>query len=155
MKKLLLIHLLLIFPIILFAQSKKITGTVIDENNMLLPGASILVKGQNIGSSTDFDGNFSIDVPEAGEILVVSYLGYVTKELVIGNKVSFTIQLVIDTNNTLDEIIVVGYGSQRKSDVTGSVASVNVDDVAAAQNRTVDALLQGRAAGTSSTYRSY
>ena len=75
MKKLLLIHLLLIFPIILFAQSKKITGTVIDENNMLLPGASILVKGQNIGSSTDFDGNFSIDVPEAGEILVVSYLG--------------------------------------------------------------------------------
>jgi len=151
MKNFLLIHFLLIFPIILFAQSKKITGTVVDENNMLLPGASILVKGQNIGSSTDFDGKFSLNVPETAETLVVSYLGYITKELVIGNKVTFTIQLVVDTNNSLDEIIVVGYGSQLKSDVTGSVASVNVDDVAAAQNRTVDALLQGRAAGVQVT----
>ena len=151
MKNFLLIHFLLIFPIILFAQSKKITGTVVDENNMLLPGASILVKGQNIGSSTDFDGKFSLNVPETAETLVVSYLGYITKELVIGNKVTFTIELVVDTNNSLDEIIVVGYGSQLKSDVTGSVASVNVDDVAAAQNRTVDALLQGRAAGVQVT----
>ena len=63
MKFFLLIHLLLIFPIILFAQSKEITGTVVGENNMLLPGASILVKGQNIGSSTDFDGKFSLNVP--------------------------------------------------------------------------------------------
>ena len=63
MKKNRLIHLLLIFPIILFAQSKAITGTVVDENKMPLPGASILVKGLNIGSSTDFDGNFSLNVP--------------------------------------------------------------------------------------------
>ena len=150
MKKFLLIHLLLIFPIILFAQSKEITGTVVGENNMLLPGASILVKGQNIGSATDFDGKFSLNVPETAETLVVSYLGYITKELVIGNQITFDIQLQIDANS-LDEIIVVGYGTQRKSDITGAVTSVKVDDVAVAQNRTVDALLQGRAAGVQVT----
>ena len=151
MKKNRLIHLLLIFPMILFAQSKAITGTVIDENKMPLPGVSILIKDLKIGSYTDFDGLFSLTVPEAGKILVFSYLGYITKELVIGNKGTFNIQLEIDTNNTLEEIVVVGYGSQRKSDITGSVASVKVDDIAAAQNSTVDALLQGRAAGVQVT----
>ena len=150
MKKNRLIHLLLIFPIILFAQSKAITGTVVDENKMPLPGASILVKGLNIGSSTDFDGNFSLNVPETGEVLVVSYLGYMTKELVIGKNLTFNIQLDIDTN-TLDEIVVVGYGTQRKSDITGSVTSVKVDAIAVAQNSTIDALLQGRAAGVQVT----
>jgi TonB-linked SusC/RagA family outer membrane protein len=151
MKKNRLIHLLLIFPMILFAQSKAITGTVIDENKMPLPGVSILIKGLNIGSFTDFDGLFSLTVPETGKTLVFSYLGYISKELVIGNKGTFNIQLEIDTNNTLEEIVVVGYGSQRKSDITGSVASVKVDDIAAAQNTTVDALLQGRAAGVQVT----
>ena len=150
MKKNRLIHLLLIFPIILFAQSKAITGTVVDENKMPLPGASILVKGLNIGSSTDFDGNFSLNVPETGEVLVVSYLGYMTKELVISKNLTFNIQLDIDTN-TLDEIVVVGYGTQRKSDITGSVTSVKVDASAVAQNSTIDALLQGRAAGVQVT----
>ena len=150
MKKNRLIHLLLIFPIILFAQSKAITGTVIDENKLPLPGASILIKGLNIGSSTDFDGNFSLNVPETGETLVVSYLGYMTKELAIGNIVTFNIQLEIDAN-TLDEIVVVGYGTQRKSDITGSVTSVKVDAIAVAQNSTIDALLQGRAAGVQVT----
>ncbi|MDG1794112.1 MAG: TonB-dependent receptor, partial [Flavobacteriaceae bacterium] len=138
------------FPIILFAQSKAITGTVVDENKMPLPGASILVKGLNIGSSTDFDGNFSLNVPETGEVLVVSYLGYMTKELVISKNLTFNIQLDIDTN-TLDEIVVVGYGTQRKSDITGSVTSVKVDAIAVAQNSTIDALLQGRAAGVQVT----
>ncbi len=73
-----------------------------------MPGASILIKGLNIGSSTDFDGNFSLNVPETGETLVVSYLGYMTKELAIGNIVTFNIQLEIDAN-TLDEIVVVGH----------------------------------------------
>lgn len=150
MKKNRLIHLLLIFPIILFAQSKAITGTVVDENKMPLPGASILVKGLNIGSSTDFDGNFSLNVPETGEVLVVSYLGYMTKELVISKNLTFNIQLDIDTN-TLDKIVVVGYGTQRKSDITGSVTSVKVDAIAVAQNSTIDALLQGRAAGVQVT----
>ena len=150
MKKNRLIHLLLIFPIILFAQSKAITGTVIDENKMPLPGASILVKGLSIGSFTDFDGNFSLNIPETGEVLVVSYLGYLTKELVIGNKATFNIQLEIDANS-LDEIVVVGYGTQRKSDITGAVTSVKVDAIAVAQNSTIDALLQGRAAGVQVT----
>jgi iron complex outermembrane receptor protein len=135
---------------ILFAQSKAITGTIIDENKMPLPGVSILIKGLKIGSFTDFDGLFSLTVPETGKTLVFSYLGYISKELVIGNKGTFNVQLEIDTNNTL-EIVVVGYGSQLKSDITGSVTSVKVDDIAAAQNTTVDALLQGRVAGVQVT----
>ena len=150
MKKMRLVYLLLIFPTILFAQSKEIIGTVLDENNMPLPGASVLVKGLTIGASTDFDGAFSLNVPETVKTLVVSYLGYITKEFVIGNKITFNIQLEIDTN-ALDEVVVVGYGTQRKSDITGSVTSVKVDNVAAAQNSTVDALLQGRAAGVQVT----
>ena len=129
MKKNRLIHLLLIFPMILLAQSKVITGTVIDENKMPLPGVSISIKELKIGSFTDFNGLFSLKVPETGKTLVVSYLGYISKELAIGNKGVFNIQLEIDSN-TLDEIVVVGYGTQRKSDITGSVASVKVDDIA-------------------------
>jgi hypothetical protein len=139
MKKKRLIHLLLIFPMLLFAQSKAITGTIIDENKMPLPGVSILIKELNIGSFTDFNGLFSLKVPETGKTIVVSYLGYISKELVIGNTGVFNIQLAIDSN-TLDEIVVVGYGTQRKSDITGSVASVKVDAIAAAQNSTVDDL---------------
>ena len=74
MKKNRLIHLLLIFPMILFAQSKAITGTVIDENKMPLPGVSILIKDLKIGSFTDFDGLFSLTVPEIGKTQVFSYL---------------------------------------------------------------------------------
>jgi iron complex outermembrane receptor protein len=92
MKKNRLIHLLLIFPMILFAQSKAITGTIIDENKMPLPGVSILIKELNIGSFTDFNGLFSLKVPETGKTLVVSYLGYISKELVIGNTGVFNIQ---------------------------------------------------------------
>jgi iron complex outermembrane receptor protein len=135
---------------ILFAQSKAITGTILDENKMPLPGVSILIKGLKIGSFTDFDGLFSLTVPETGKTLVFSYLGYISKDMVIGNKGTFNVQLEIDTNNTL-EIVVVGYGSQLKSDITGSVTSVKVDDIAAAQNTTVDALLQGRVAGVQVT----
>jgi hypothetical protein len=146
MKKNRLIHLLLIFPMILLAQSKAITGTVIDENKMPLPGVSILIKELKIGSFIDFNGLFSLKVPETGKTLVVSYLVNISKELVIGNTGVFTIQLEINSN-TLDEIVVVGYGTQRKSDITGSVASVKVDRVVVAQNSTIEALLQGRAAG--------
>ena len=85
MKKNRLIHLLLIFPMILLAQSKVITGTVIDENKMPLPGVSISIKELKIGSFTDFNGLFSLKVPETGKTLVVSYLGYISKELVIAS----------------------------------------------------------------------
>jgi hypothetical protein len=75
---------------------------------MQLPGASVLVKGLTIVASTDFDGAFSLNFSKTGKTLVFSYLGYITKELVIGDKITFNIQLEIDTNNTLDKIIVVG-----------------------------------------------
>ena len=146
MKKIRLLYLLLVFPMILFAQSKEIQGIVKDENGQPLPGASIVIKGAAIGASTDFDGKFTINVPSDGEILVISYIGFKTKEVKIGTEVNFTIQLETDAN-TLEEVVVVGYGTMRKSDITGSVTSIKVDETAAQQNSTVDQLLQGRAAG--------
>lgn len=146
MKKIRILYLLLVLPTFLFAQNREITGVVFDENNEPLPGASIVVKKTTIGASTDFDGVFTIKIPDGNNTIVVSYMGYISKEISIGNQDKYTVNLELDAN-TLDEIVVVGYGTMRKSDITGSVTSIKVDETAAQQNSTVDQLLQGRAAG--------
>jgi TonB-dependent starch-binding outer membrane protein SusC len=144
MKKLFL--LLFFFPMLIYSQTKTITGTVIDSEGAPLPGASIVIKGTSIGASTDFDGKFTIDVPNVGKTLVVSYVGFSSKEIKIDTVVNFTIQLEADAN-TLDEVVVVGYGTVLRKDVTGALSSVKVSENVAFQSTTVDQLLQGRAAG--------
>ena len=146
MKKLFL--LLFFFPLLIFSQTKTVTGTVTDLEGVLLPGVSIMVKNsKNLGAVTDFNGNFSINVPSSSsQILVFSYLGFLTQEANVSNKKIIKIKLKIDVNE-LDEIIVVGYGTVRKSDLTGSVTSVRVKEDIARQSTTVDQLLTGRAAG--------
>lgn len=131
---------------LLFSQNREISGNVLDEGNQPLPGASVVVKGTTVGTSTDFDGVFTIKIPKGKKIIVISYLGYVSKEVVIGNQDKYIVKLRPDAN-TLDEIVVVGYGTMRKSDLTGSVTSIEVDETATQQTSTVDQLLQGRAAG--------
>lgn len=129
-----------------YAQTKSISGTVLDENKVPLPGLSILIKGTTRGTVTDFDGNFTFDDVGVGETLVFSYMGYVAQEIVIGNSSFLNIQMVPDTVG-LNEIVVVGYGSMKKSDLTGAVASVSGDDLLKiASNRPAEAL-QGRVAG--------
>ena len=150
MKKIKILYLILIFPAILFAQNIDITGTIIDEDANPLPGASILIEGSTVGASSDFDGNFNLSINGNTKTLVVSFIGYKTKKVSITDSKNYNIQLDVDSNN-LDEVVVVGYGTQRKSDITGAVSSVEVDGTAAQQNRTVDQLLQGRVAGVQVT----
>ena len=153
MKKILFIFL--IFPFFIHAQSKNISGTVNDENGTPLPGATVQLKGsESVGAITDFDGNFSISITsDSSNVLVFSYIGYVDQEVDVSNQLSVNINLQPDTE-ALDEVVVVGYGTVLKRDLTGAVSSVVVEDEVSRQSATVDQLLQGRAAGVQVTQNS-
>ena len=124
-----------------------ITGTVSDADGPL-PGASVVVKGTTNGVSTDFDGNFSIQASPS-DVLLISYIGYTAKEIPVGNQTQIDVNL--EAGNKLDEVVVIGYGTQRKSDLTGSVASVSSEDLTQIPSSRVDQVLQGRAAGVQVT----
>lgn len=141
-----LLYLMLIFPIISFAQGREISGKIFDEYSAPLPGASITVTGINLGTTSDFDGVFKLKVPENAKTVSISYLGYKDKLVEINSSNNYLVQLEVDTNN-LDEVVIVGYGTQKRSDITGSVVSVKVSDAVSQQSQTVDQLLRGRAAG--------
>jgi hypothetical protein len=100
-------------------QNRKIAGTVIDEQGEALVGASVSVKGTNIGTGTDLNGAFSLEVPKDA-VLVVKYLGYTTFEVAVGNQDNLTISLTPD-NSALDEVVVVGYGTMKRRDLTGAI----------------------------------
>lgn len=126
-----------------------ITGTVKDDTGAPLPGAAILIKGTTNGTITDLDGNFSLEVrPDA--VLVVSYLGYAPKEITLNGESNLSIQLEPESSD-LNEFVVVGYGTQKRSDVTGAIGSVKTEDF----NRGVISnpvdLLQGKVAGVNIT----
>jgi len=144
--------LLVFLPIMVFSQSKTITGSVTDDVGLPIPGVSILVKNtKNLGVATDFDGNFNITIPSnQTNILVFSYLGYTTQEVNVSKTTNVNLIMISDQTQ-LDEVVVIGYGTVLKKDVTGSLVSVKVKDNVANQSSTIDQLLQGRAAGVQVT----
>lgn len=149
MKHLFLLLTLLSFSLTALAQ-QKVTGKVKDSSGEPVIGASVVVKGNNtMGTITDFDGNFMLDVP-AKSVLVISYIGYVTQEVPTAGKNSLGIVLKEDTK-TLDEVVVIGYGTQRKGDVTSSVASVKADNFVKGAVKDVGQLIQGKVAGLAIT----
>ena len=124
---------------------KTITGVVNDEFGPVA-GANVIIKGTTNGTMTDMDGNFTIsDVPE-GAILQVSFIGYLTKELPVGNQTSFTVMLTEDSQ-ALEEVVVVGYGTMRKSDVTGSIGVAKGEELAKSQNFSALENLRGKVSG--------
>ena len=127
-----------------------ITGTVTDENGDPLPGASILEKGTTNGTTSDVNGNFSMSVAGPNSVLVLSFIGYTTQEIPVGNKTTINVRLEPDMR-TLNEVVVVGYGTVKKSDLTGAVSSVKAEELTAYP--AIDAVqsLQGRAAGVNIT----
>ena len=144
MKHLFLLLTLLSFSLTALAQ-QKVTGKVKDSSGEPVIGASVVVKGNNtMGTITDFDGNFMLDVPTKS-VLVISYIGYVTQEVPTAGKKSLEIILKEDTK-TLDEVVVIGYGTQRKGDVTSSVASVKADNFVKGAVKDVGQLIQGKVA---------
>ncbi|MBM1106539.1 TonB-dependent receptor [Aurantibacter crassamenti] len=125
---------------------QQVNGTVLDQNGQPLPGANILEKGTTNGTQTDFDGNFSIQIGSQNATLMVSYLGFVTKEIEVSNQSHLDITLEEDANN-LDEVVVVGYGTMKKSDLTGSVANVSSETYQDQHMTQITDMLQGTVAG--------
>ncbi|SFB66357.1 TonB-linked outer membrane protein, SusC/RagA family [Flagellimonas taeanensis] len=128
-----------------FSQTKTITGTVSD-NTGPMPGVNVLIKGTTNGVVTDFDGMFNIDDVSNSDVLVFSYIGFVTQEIPVGAQDVINIVLQEDTQ-ALDEVIVVGYGTQKKSNVIGSVTSVEIEEATNVPTTNVSEMLRGRAAG--------
>jgi TonB-linked SusC/RagA family outer membrane protein len=144
--------LFVFLPMMVFSQSKTITGTVKDETGLTLPGVTIQIKNtENLGAISNFDGYFNITIPStSSKILVFSYLGYTTQEVNVSNTTNVNLIMIPDQTQ-LDEVVVVGYGTVLKKDVTGALTSVKVKDNVANQSGTIDQLLQGRAAGVQVT----
>lgn len=140
-----LLLLLCVIPLWSFAQNVHVKGTVKDSTGESVIGASILQKGTTNGIISDVDGNFTLDVPQ-NAVLVVSFVGYQKQEIPVNGKSSLTIILKEDTE-LLEEVVVIGYGTQRKEAVTGSVASMKGDDLRQIQTGNITNALQGRIAG--------
>ena len=131
----------------LFAQSTLVNGTVLAEDmNGPLPGATVQVKGTATGTVTDFDGNFSLDAKTANPTLIISYVGYITQEIILAGKTTVTVTLQ-PTLESLDEVVVIGYGTARRSDLTGSVVTIGGDDLKKQSISNVAEALTGRLAG--------
>ena len=126
-------------------QAKTVTGTVTDVSGEPIIGANIRIKGTTTGTITDIDGNFSIEA-KPQTVIEVSYIGYLTQETVINNQKSIRFLLKEDTK-TLDEVVVIGYGVQKKADLTGSVANINTEKLNTQSNANIGQALQGKIAG--------
>lgn len=149
MKKLLTKGLFLFLICITYSmqgQNKEVIGSIKDESGSALPGASIIVKGTSKGVVSDFDGNYTITVNE-NDIIVVSFVGYGSKEFTVKGKTTINVILTGD-NNVLNEVVVVGYGTQKKKDLTGSVSSVGKENLTlGGTTANVASAIQGRASG--------
>ena len=131
-------------------QTIKVSGQVVDQNGEPLIGATIRLKGAQSGVVTDYDGNFSIDAPANGT-LVVSYVGYKDREIAVrGRAILNTIELESDAM-MLEQVVVVGYGTQKKADLTGSVSIVNADELKRVSNSNISSMLEGKVAGVQIT----
>lgn len=134
-----------IFSIGIIAQNVTITGNVIDQNQIPIIGGNIIEKGTNNGTVTDIDGNFTLTVPQ-GATLQVSYIGYITNEVQVGNQT--TLQIVLrEDMQALDEVVVVGYGTQQKVNLTGAVARIGEKELESRPIQNVSSALQGLVSG--------
>lgn len=136
----------------LFADQTNVTGQITDETGMPLAGASVMEKGTSNGVISDFDGNFTINV-NTGATLQISYLGYTPKEIQVGTDSVINVQLEPDATQ-LDDVVVIGYGTQKRSDVTGAIASVKSEDFNQGVVTNPGELLQGKLAGVNITANS-
>ncbi|WP_080904672.1 TonB-dependent receptor [Parabacteroides sp. Marseille-P3160] len=133
-------------PSIVQQQGRKITGIITDSNGDPVIGANVLIRGTTNGSITDINGNYTLERVTPDAILQVSYIGYLTQEIPVGNQTQINVTLIEDSK-TLEEVVVVGYGTMRKSDVTGSIAVAKGEDLLKSQNFSALDNLRGKASG--------
>jgi TonB-dependent starch-binding outer membrane protein SusC len=124
----------------------QVRGRVTDEEGQGLPGVNVLVKGTSTGTTTDVEGNYSISAPNENSVLVFSYIGYATQEVALDGRNTVNVSLQSDVQS-LNEVVVVGYGTQKRSDVTGAVATVSAEEILRAPVNNAIQGLQGRVAG--------
>ena len=137
----------LLFSVIAMAQDITVSGTINDESGMPVPGASILLKGTTKATASDFDGKFQIQVPSNGT-LTITFIGYTPVNEAVNGRTKISIKLIPESQS-LNEVVVVGYGTQKKSVVTGAISSVKSADLEKVPNGRVEQSLQGRVAGVS------
>ena len=146
------LSLMMLLPLTASAQSK-VTGTVTDANGETVIGATIKIKGVNgVGTVTDMDGNFSINA-KAGQTLEISYIGYTNKTVKVPANGRISIVMTEDTHS-LNEVVVVGYGTMKRSDLTGSVSSIDEKAIKQGVNTSMEQAMQGRIAGVQVTQNS-
>ncbi|MCB0458585.1 MAG: TonB-dependent receptor [Flavobacteriaceae bacterium] len=142
-----LLFILLLLSWFSYSQTRTISGVVTGNDNTPLPGAAVQVKNSSVATVTDFDGKFSLSVPDDnGTTLLISFLGYESKEVVIGVQSYFEIALT-ESQENLDEIVIIGYGTTRKENLTGSVGSVKGEALVNIPSSRIDQVLQGRISG--------
>ncbi|MDQ3292011.1 MAG: SusC/RagA family TonB-linked outer membrane protein, partial [Bacteroidota bacterium] len=146
LKLFLILPLILLFITNTVAQTTTVTGKVADEKGEALPGVTILVKGTTNGTTTAANGSYSINVPNGSGTLTASFVGYLTQEIPINNRTTINITLAADTK-ALEEVVVIGYGTQKKSDVTGAVASVKAEALEERPSANLTQALAGRVPG--------
>lgn len=129
--------------------SKKLTGTITDQNGDPMPGVTIVIKGTSVGTTTDLDGGFTITIPGEGAVLVVSFIGYDTQEIAITNQTVLKIAMIEKTEK-IDEVVVVGYGRQNKESVTAAISSVDAKELIQSPTANISNALAGRLSGLTS-----
>ncbi|AFU67994.1 TonB-dependent outer membrane receptor protein, RagA/SusC family [Psychroflexus torquis ATCC 700755] len=142
--------ILVLFVQITFAQTNTVTGTVTDPDGLPLPGVNILIKGDNTGTQTNFDGNYSIQA-SSNQTLIFRYVGFTTKNVKVGNQLQINVSMAIDSA-TLDEVVITGYSNRNQTVATSASVSISAEEIAELSPTTsIDNLLQGKAAGVQVT----
>ena len=149
------LHLLLVIFILgvgtkSFAQEVEVAGQVLDESGMPIPGVSVYQKNTSVGTTTDFDGEFTINVTGSNPVLVFSYVGFQTQEIPVGGRTTINVTMSSDVQD-LDEVVVVGYGVQRRANLTGAVSTVDTEVLEARPITDVARGLQGTTPGLTIT----
>ncbi|MEG1585748.1 MAG: TonB-dependent receptor [Bacteroidales bacterium] len=131
-----------------YAQDRAVlvSGHVYDQTDAALMGVTIMVKGTSTGVVSDLDGNFSLTVPSSKSVLVFKYVGYIPQEITVGNRKELKVKLIEDTKN-LEEVVVVGYGTSKAKDITGSVSTISAKDIQKINTTNVSSLMQNLASG--------
>ena len=146
MRKLLMLLMVLIVTFSSAMAQKTVAGTVTAEDEVTLPGVTVFVKGTSTGTITDANGKYTLTIPEEGEILVFSFIGMKTQEVIIDNNTSVNVTMQADIIG-LEEVIAIGYGTERKGSITGAISSVTSDDIQELPVIDAGSALQGRATG--------
>lgn len=129
-----------------YSQEHTVSGKVADEDNQPMPGVNIIIQGTTRGITSSIDGTYSLSEVPKNAVLIFSFIGYESKEVAVNNQTTINVNLQPDVSE-LDEVVVIGYGTQKKSDLTGSVVSVSADDLQETPNINLGDALKGRAAG--------